>query len=278
MNDQHDDALITLYQKARQEQPSELLDRRIRKAAQRRINRDKKRWVWGLSTAAVLVLSFSVVFDVSEFESEPMQSIIQEKASAHSQALNDVIPEAKSEPESPAVLSKPDFASREVMPEEMDEMPLRKKKSKEQRSVEKIISSTRHSIDYWLERESYKPQFEKDSVALELDIPVLPVELQALLNLHTGLSGEITPAGLITIYSENKLILTLSSTGGKFRFKAWPGSEKLGVKVTWSIKPEQLNECNRQGVYVSCSLNEQVQGLFEQDRLDHIRWFVVKND
>lgn len=109
----------------------------------------------------------------------------------------------------------------------------------------------------------------------QLFIPTLPVELDLLLQLNPSVHGQKSSSGLVTIYAGNKLILTLSAGDQFFIFNAWRGTEKLGVKVNWDKKSTQFEHCVDQDAYINCELKDQVHGLFEDDRLDHISWRFV---
>jgi hypothetical protein len=96
--------------------------------------------------------------------------------------------------------------------------------------------------------------------------------LDEILSINNSLIGEQTVGGLITIYSGDKLILTVNPGADLIQYKAWPGSGIVGIRMNWFIKPGQTDGCIEGPVYQVCDLNEQVKGLFEGERLDHILW------
>jgi hypothetical protein len=267
MSDKHDESLYSLYQKSRQEQPRERLDERIRMAAKRRLKRDKKRWIWGLSTAAVVVLSFSVVINVSDIDSTSMQRIIEKETMEPSEVMNDGIREEARVPESPAMLFGDNSARRIATPQEIEEVLTLDKVSQWAKSRSIEISAMRPALS---------KKSEAESVELSLVIPDLPTELDALLELGDSLTGEITPSGLVTVYAKDKLILTVDSNSGAHRFKAWPGSGILGVGLDWTQGVSRLQDCDNKNAYTVCSLSDQVRGMFEDNRLDHISWVVSR--
>ena len=75
MTEREDQDLLSLYRRSSQEQPSALLDQRVRNAARRTIKSRRPGWKWGLSTAAVLVLSFSVVLQTYFDEGRPQEAM-----------------------------------------------------------------------------------------------------------------------------------------------------------------------------------------------------------
>lgn len=275
MNDKHDDALRALYQKSRQEQPAGQLDQRIRKAAERRIYRTRKRWVWGLSTAAVVVLSFNIVLNLVDIEPASKEVLTEYESRFQSPGLNDS-----------TVKEEPSFDAEQSLPQSLPSAPapvvrttdkpvLLQQEKHVQKSKQRMLIVPHTSETRQFERDFSSGMAAADRAGPQLVIPELPLQMDELLKLDGGLSGLQTDTGLMTIYADNKLILTVRPLDGWYEFKAWPGAQLLGVRIDWNIKPSQLDQCNTQNAYISCSLNDRVQGLFEQERLDHISWKVV---
>jgi hypothetical protein len=76
-HDLHDERISRLYRKGSFSEPPEHIDRRIRQAAEDTAPRSKPRFAWpSLATAAVLVLSVSLVFKV--LDQEPLEQSLLE--------------------------------------------------------------------------------------------------------------------------------------------------------------------------------------------------------
>lgn len=82
MNKNDHYAIKALYQQTRTEQPSAELDRRIQHAAYKAATKDKSRWIWPLSTAAIFMLSLNVVLNLYDVEQSSVEDLIEEKSSA----------------------------------------------------------------------------------------------------------------------------------------------------------------------------------------------------
>lgn len=84
--DLHDERISRLYKLGSQSEPPDHLDREIKQAAHAETPAKKRRYVWpSLATAAVLVLSISVVLKV--LQHEPIQETVLESAPTNDAAL-----------------------------------------------------------------------------------------------------------------------------------------------------------------------------------------------
>lgn len=273
MNEQQQEKLRQLYRRSRQEQPSADLDRHIRSAAQRALNRGRNRWIWGLSTAAVLLLSFNVVIDLFMGEQHEMNyndldlpsSMPRMEVEKKSKAVESSVEEAQQQravPAAPAAEPVIDFYR--VLPDREMEFDM------ESLSGDAATPSARK-----MERLSRKRSImgvEKPALVETADVKILPHRLADLLKLADGLSGEELTSGKVMLYSRNKLILTVEPAATGFSYRAWQGVEILGVREDWTIRPSSLDACNDQDVYTSCVLRPGLTGYFEAERLDHISW------
>jgi len=179
MNDADDEIIRALYKQSHQEQPSEFLDKRIRKAAQRALSQNRRRWIWGLSTAAVMVLSFNIVLDLFINKPELTESYVDDisiefpktlkKESIQSQIRQLAEPPATILSDMPANAPKltPEASEAFAMEEEqlllLESQP---EKSNQLNRVQKKRKSFTQGIIN-LEQESYENQDLQDSVARE---------------------------------------------------------------------------------------------------------------
>ncbi len=294
MTDPQDEKLIKLYQHSRQEEPSVSIDQSIHQAAEKALYRKRKHWLWGLSTAAILVISFNVVLELMLDTPEELEEVI---LSQHDQST-------RSPAEMPSAINETRFSS-SVAQDAADEAAVGRSAGisvdKELETAESALSADpqkikaegpRNDYDEVLKErqfavpeqskealtraESFHPKAmaEKKKRALPVVpvIPELPSTMNSLLAMNHQITGEQAVSGLMTFYYRDKLILTIKPTSELVQYKAWPGSEVLGIKMDWSIKPVQTRGCIKGPVYQSCNLTDQVKGLYEDDRLDHILW------
>lgn len=278
MNDKHEEAILVLYRQSRTEQPSDLVDKRIRKAASRAHYRNKKRWLWSLSTAAVLVLSLTVVLKLFDgehdsqeilWEDEPKQQVLKKKKITAPQRIL-AKPNARIN-NYPEILAPEEEDIAEISSVVAESQPQKRVKSpvRRFRKEEKTESML---MDY---AESPVPVL-LDNIDVTAEIPQLPVKLKQLIQLDESLSGEELDNGFIRLYSKNKLILTVSPNKDGFSFKALQGSEILGISVDWSLKAIMLKQCTELNMSTVCSLTDRVKAIFINKRLDHISWQVMR--
>lgn len=283
MNDQHEKKLLALYRRSRQEEPSQLTDERIRQAAHKvasirskeeKMPKEDRRWLWGLSTAAVLVLSFSIVLQVWMDQDEPF-AVPQESALA---PVSRAAPDLKPAPAPAASKLDADdtgFDSLSGMPTSaapMSEQAVGKEESMFEEDLEEKAAHQKA-----LQKKPLAHRIEQpvpDSPSLDaVIIPQLPDTLEGLQTmLPRQLVVEQSESGLIVVYMANKLILTVQPQAAGSVYKAWPGSEALGVKVNWQLNPQQLMACKDGSVYLTCPLQRNVDAHFEGTRLDFILW------
>ena len=301
MNDPQDEKLIRLYQHSRQERPSETINQSIHKAAERALYRKRKRWLWGLSTAAIIVISFNVVLelmldDINEEEtvlSKKQQVLSVPPASTPNPVIDAPKDRAKSEKEGLSSWSSlvldgnkeqqtADYAGNEATLEALDtsqqgdltaDADLELKQQQRRVLKESAVTNGQLEVERMslqkMEEWAAKDQGLKDPVL----IPELPVSLEELLLINSSIYGEQSDEGMITLYANGKIILSVSPGPIQTEFKAWPGSSVLGLKINWSMKPQGAQSCVEAPVYRICPINPQVKGFFKEDRLDYIQWF-----
>ncbi len=280
MNDKHEEAIVDLYRQSRIEQPSEFMDKRIRRAAKRKLYKSRKQWVWSLSTAAVLVLSFTVVLNLLDVESEISQIVDQEELKRQVIKKDRVESQQRILPKF-APQFEPMYESRPSIIEEEHSMQgfTSERAQNLQQRKRKLLSSPPRRQKEKAESLSFDAVVSSgaglsDSVKLEIQIPQLPLTLGDLLDLDNSLRGEKLTSSLIKLYLKNQLILTLLTGESEFTFKAWPGSEILGVEVDWSVTEQNLDNCNELTGQTVCSLSDQVKAVYLFNQLDHILWSV----
>ncbi|MCP4076071.1 MAG: hypothetical protein GY744_07795 [Gammaproteobacteria bacterium] len=266
MSDKHEEAIRYLYRQSRTEQPSVFVDKRIRKAASRALYKNRKQWVWSLSTAAVLVLSFTVVLNLVDVE--PDFSPVTEQEELTQQVLKkpNYFPVLKNPP--PAVTMEQQ-SLQEFAKEEVERSQRSKRKLQPSSARQKRIDET-PSFDVF---ESSAIMVEH-SLSVKTTIPKLPLQLEQLLALDKSLRGEQQQSGLIKLYQRNRLILTLLPGESEFTFMAWPGAELLGVDVDWHVSALELDACSELKTEMICSLTDQLKAVFISDKLDHVTWSV----
>lgn len=282
MNDPHDDKLLKLYQQSRQEQPSTQMDNKIRKAAKAAHYRKHKRWLWGLSTAAVIVISFNVVFELVFMEETGSQL--------------EMIPPLIQTQEAPSVIRQQKMIGPDTMESEVDELidEMDSADDKEFARLQEIHSGGRlkESRQALMPKKSLNAlerppavKYRSQAKALDLGaiapssamhpavyIPDLPANLEQLLAIDPDIKGQQSTRGLITLTVQNKVILVVNPEGRTIQFKAWPGSERLGIKLDWNLIPTGMRNCEFGPVYTRCDISDDVRGYFEGNRLDHISW------
>ncbi|MBT3203462.1 MAG: hypothetical protein HOM14_16560 [Gammaproteobacteria bacterium] len=275
MNDKHEKAIVDLYRQSRTEQPSEFMDKRIRRAAKRKLYKSRKQWVWSLSTAAVLVLSFTVVLNLLDVESEISQIVEQEELKRQVIKKNRVESQQRVVPKFAPILESQPLILEEQ--HSMQDFASERTQNLQQRK-RKLLSRPRHQKEK-AESLSFDAVVSSgaglsDSENVKIHIPQLPLTLGGLLDLDNSLQGEKLKSGLIKLYLKNLLILTLLPGESEFTFKAWPGSEILGVEVDWSVTEQNLDNCNELTGQTVCSLSDQVKAVYIFNQLDHILWSV----
>ncbi len=268
MNEQQQDKLRELYRRSRNEQPSIEMDQSIRIAALRALNRGRRKWLWGLSSAAVVLLCFSIVMQLVvdqpaqfELESEdmsiseyPASPSLKPRSANESQLIDQKIAGA-----GPVAESMPSLAA---------DSSLEEIRSLAKREAALLLENKTEDEQHALSEDaSFDILRSRQAIA----IPKLPTDLAGLKAMRAGLSGE-ERAGKISLYAHDKLILVASPETGGFAFRAWPGAQVLGVKVDWDVLPAQWMDCEQENVYLRCVLEQGVDGYFEGQRLDHISW------
>lgn len=270
MNEQEQEKLRQLYHRSRQEEPSADMDRRIRNAARRALNGGSNWWIWGLSTAAVLLLSFNVVLEL--FMGEQHETGIYEQDLPSSLPRMDVDKRLESNVEK--------IEQKQVVPAAPAEKPViefyqvlpHRKLESELESLSEDAATPGEKKSEIILRKRSSSSVEKPASAEFDALRRLPHQLADLLRLADGLSGEELASGKVLLYSDNKLILMVEPGIAGFQFKAWRGAEIIGVKEDWSISPSSLDDCHDQGAYTSCLLRPGIVGFFEADRMDHVNW------
>ena len=160
MSDPQQDKLRELYRRSRQEQPSVDLDRQIRDAARRPVQRRSRRWIWGLSTAAVLMLSFTVVLDLylgdrvqeplyfNDFQSSIKPAQVERKAMGRERADEEIEQQYRA-PAAPAAEPVIDFyevlksREMEIEPDLSAAVPAEKSKKEHSARVQRSSATCR---------------------------------------------------------------------------------------------------------------------------------------
>lgn len=286
MSDQSEQRLEQLYRQTRREQPSAILDQHIRQAAVRALARRRRTWLLGLSSVAVLVLSVSVVLDLlwDDMTTLPRPERVD---TFPDRIANDASPRPFSELES--VNGYEDSIARQV-PERLNGLVPSPSSPAPEEPRSRFAASREEAARQYRESQSelalaestalhekaqvLKKATESRPEDADIVIPELPYKLGQLVRLAAGLQGEQSESGVISLYLDNKLILSVRSVIEGHQFKAWQGSEVIGVKVSWVLTPDMFEQCQAGPVYLACELKAGVTGYFESDRLDHIAWDV----
>lgn len=277
MSDQQDKDLLALYRRSRQEEPSQLTDMRIRQAAQKAMaarSRKDRRWLWGLSTAAVLVLSFSVVLQVWMVQDSPL--VIQKDSVSTSEHMPtpNFLPTPEPPPGGASEAGDRRLENLPAMPMSAAPMP-EKTVAKEEPMLQEDqaeIAVDREAFRKKAPAHSLQQSAPEPRLPDAVVIPRLPASVEAFQAMAPRLVVEKSASGLIAVYTANKLILSVQHQPDGLVFKAWPGSEVLGIKLNWQLNPMQLSGCIDDSVYQQCQLQQDVYAHFEGVRLDFIQW------
>jgi len=307
MNDPQDDKLLNLYRQSRLEQPSAEMDTKIVQAAKRALYRKRNRWLWALSTAAVIVISFNVVFELSFMDEQitELDTLLEIK--------KPTLPSTGALPEEPLMIERLD-EQEDLQLEDQLEVLNEAADHVAQPVMNRLLQTDGAGQQVETDRDSFKSiakpklqavekerktglkndQKKLDIKKLEMKkrenakrlesaapssamaprpiIPELPSTLDQLLALNAYLIGQQSNSGLITLYSQDKLILTVKSEQGLIHYKAWPGSEIIGIRLDWKMSPAELKNCRHDTAFTICDLTNGGKALFEENRLDHISW------
>ena len=278
MNDRDDEDLLALYRRSRKEQPSELVDRRIRNAALRASTGRQRNWLWGLSKVAVVVLSFSVVLQLWLDSQVPDEVVIVSEE--RSQGIPMVLPQRSMEmplQEAPLESSAAD-------------LNIMQKSTLEEESAAAETSGTTQSSAATIDRFAVSPEpavsisadeapaVSSPSILPEyvptdgISLPELPTDAAGLSTLAPQLTVSTNSAGDIEAISGDQRVLSVSEEQQYFRFRAWRGSESLGVLVDWNLQPDQLNNCTVADDYLTCPIGSSATGFFTDQVLQYIEW------
>ncbi len=278
MNDRDDEDLLALYRRSRDEQPSELVDWRIRNAALSANKRRHRNWLWALSKVAVVVLSFSVVLQLWLDSQVPEEIVIFSEEST--QGLPMVLPQRSMEfplPETPRENSAAD-------------LNIMQKSTLEETTAAAEASGSVQSSAPTIDRFAVSPEPAASMSADEaptvssppvlpeyvptasVSLPELPTSIAGLASLDPQLTVRTDPAGNIDVISGNQRVLSVSEEQQLFRFRAWRGSELLGVLVDWDLQADQLSNCNVDNDYLACPISASVTGFFTDQVLQYIEW------
>ncbi len=278
MNERDDEDLLAIYRRSRDEQPSEMVDRRIRNAALRASTGRRRNWIWGLSKVAVVVLSFSVVLQLWLDSQVPDEVVIVSEES--SQGIPMVLPQRSMEiplQEAPRESSAADLG-------------IMQKSTLEEESAVAETSGTTQSSAPTIDRFAVSPE---PAVAISADeapaassssilpeyvptvgvnLPELPTNVADLSSLAPQLTVTTNSAGNIEAISGDQRVLSVDEEQQFFRFRAWRGSESLGVLVDWDLQPGRLNNCTVEENYLACPIGTSATGFFTDQVLQYIEW------
>lgn len=276
MNDQNNEDLLALYYQSRSERPSELLDQRIRKAAQARAKRNQRHWIWGLSKVAVFVLTISVVLRL--WIDQPSIDDLGEIPEPSEMLFSEALPKKEE-----SVIRSSGMRERSaVAADSMTGLAQAPEAAQNHKSIEQsapVIDSfadpkpETFTADLADEAMPTAPKMAREATIAAISIPELPFSQQALEALDTNLTVELDQTGISTVYFAGKRILSVAQSDTGITFKAWQGSEALGVQVDWMMTSGGLGNCTRQDVYQRCNISDRVSGYFRNQSLDHIEWF-----
>ncbi|MCP4409177.1 MAG: hypothetical protein GY807_15750 [Gammaproteobacteria bacterium] len=273
MNEHQEQRLRDLYQLSRKEQPSTTMDKRIRQAAQGQIASRRNKWVRALSTAAVVVLSFSIVLDLTQQQPELTESDdipVTERPETEAIPMEEeVMFDMMAPPAMPAateIASEPEpegqtgISDREAISPfiKFSETLKRDQKSDFADQVAPLASHTKNL------------SFEMSDDGII--IPTLPTTLDALLAINKSVTGKQLDNGDIEIFAGNRRILRLSHNYGVQLFTAWPGAERLEVEVNWQIGPESMFNCSYLGSALLCQWTKSVSASFRNNQLESVSW------
>jgi len=268
-----DKKIRALYRLGRQEHPSDLVDKRIKNAAYRVTMKRQRRWVWSLSTAAVIVLSFSVVLNVVETEIETT-SIFPKSAPLPQGAHYDIAPidieNSFAEDSSVTMRETKEFESQVAT----------KLESRKHKIAKEKLEPTRKKAN--LKRMNASPGLSTlaspadSALALEepseyLSLPVLPTELKGLLLLDDSLTGDEV-GNKIQVFYKDKKIIELIKYNSLVVFKAWKGAEIISLKVNWDMAISELKNCEVRRAKKICNLNKKVQAVLIEEKFEYIIW------
>jgi hypothetical protein len=253
MNQQTDKALLALYRRASDQQPSALLDARVRRAAQQSVQNRPRYWAWGLSTAAVLVLSFSVVIQLVE---APM-----EQASGTADLYQTSPPQEAADTESPSVMSQQPPAARakaqRLNAENLALESFSAMKKSQAPTVDRDfgapiagagLSAPQHEERARLHAAppaSVDRLFEEEVGNVLL--PSLPLSVDGIRQLDSTLDVSESSSGELDIHFEGSLIARLRKLDSGARIQAWRGAERLGLRFNWSRDSGLLQSCSNSG-------------------------------
>ena len=279
MNDHEQRALRELYRNTRDEAPSELLDQRIRRAAMHQLGRRRRHWIRGLSTAAVLVLAFSVVIQLDWLAKDPllesaMDSDSGSSSPAQSRSYLPTAPEFHSDqaaaPMAPPVHKKQAFNEQPMSAAETSE-PLR---PEPRRSGRQATESKALSLPDRFASDQAEPAARRSAeIAAPVQIPLLPHDPDELQTLAPGLGRGAKDHDWLTFCYDDRRVLDMQPDSTGTRFRARPGSEVLGVVIDWKMERDALNACHDEGTYTVCGWLDGVEAVFADERLDHVRWY-----
>ncbi len=268
-----DKKIRALYRLGRQENPSNLVDKRIKNAAHRVTLKRQRRWVWSLSTAAVIVLSFTVVLNVVETEIETTSNF-PISAPLSQGVINDIAPieieNSFSEDTSLTMHETKEFESQVAT----------KLESRKHKMAKEKLEPTRNKAN--LKRMNAAPSLltlaspADSALALEeqsehLTLPVLPTELHGLLLLDDSLTGDEV-GNKIQVFYKDKKIIELIKYRSLVVFKAWKGSEIISLKVNWDMAISELKNCEVRRAKKICNLNKHIQAVLIEEKLEYIIW------
>ncbi|MBL7002633.1 MAG: hypothetical protein ISR69_01230 [Gammaproteobacteria bacterium] len=244
-----DSQLLSLYKKTRLEHPHEALDFKVKQAAQQAIKADKKRRsrrvVWGLSIAAMLVLSFSVILNlVNAPNALSPQSIETQIISELSHDIQQA-PSTTDERKEILLIKK---ALRQAENEQS--------KRRKVQSVSPSISEVSPSLM------TADSAFEMSRPLSYLDVK-LPFDLQKILQQFPDLKGLELNAKRFDIFYKGQRIAEFERTKFKqYRLTAYVGSRHLGLNIDWEKIPTIKNDA--------------VKYIVLEKRLVAVSWLVVE--
>jgi hypothetical protein len=273
MSKQWENNLQALYQASRQELPPAELDKKIRLAAQKAVQRKSSNLKWYLSSAALVLLTVNVVL----FTYVPEPELIETPRQATSLPAKKIpsLPLPKPEPAPVPVIETEidNMASRDVIKRDMlpksasqSNTPLAPERSEDMQE-DSLKTGTLRKLQI---KEAYQ---EASDVGQNKGISLpqnLPFDMNSLLAGHDDLKGRQSSDSL-EISRDNKPVLKMKKVEQGIAIEAYQGAQRWGVDAEWGHSSERALNCLKEE-YLICELTGQVQGGFENGHLIFIRW------
>lgn len=183
MNEHQEQHLRDLYQLSRKEQPSTTMDKRIRQAAQGQIASRRNKWVRALSTAAVVVLSFSIVLDITQQQPELTESDnipITERPETEAMPMEEEVMFDLAPPAMPAateISSKPEPERRIGISDheaisQMKSFSIKESSSLQEKRLQQVPNITKHKIVAPKPQAEMEKRVKSGEISEQIELPI----------------------------------------------------------------------------------------------------------